>query len=146
MQIKYKLLDPSLPHPAYQTPGSVGLDLPAAEDVTIPPHTLAVIPTGVIIQQPENCAMILASRSSLPRKKGLMIPNGIGVFDHDYCGPEDQIYFQAYNFTDQAVTLHKGERICQVFFPVIEKPEPITVEHIKDENRGGLGSTDGYHK
>ena len=65
--------------PVYQTPGSVGCDISAAEDCDIDPKCISLIPTGLIVQTPPGYMLMLASRSSLAKKKSLIFPHGIGI-------------------------------------------------------------------
>ena len=39
------------------------------------------------------------ARSSTPLKRGLMVANGVGVVDSDYCGPADEVKIAVMNFT-----------------------------------------------
>lgn len=142
MNITIKRLDESLPLPSYQTAGSVGFDFAAAEDVTVAPHEIKLVKTGVIIKVPEGFFLIITARSSLSRKKGLMLPNGVGTIDQDYCGPDDEIHLMMYNFTDSPVQIQKGERLANGIFVKIEKAEWQEVNYIDSPTRGGFGSTD----
>ncbi|MFA5134002.1 MAG: dUTP diphosphatase [Patescibacteria group bacterium] len=145
MQIKIKRLDKTLPLPQYQTPGSVAFDLSAACDAEILPGEIKLIPTGLIITTPPDCMLMLASRSSLALKKGLMMGNGIGIVDQDYCGPNDEIKIQVLNIKKEPVKIEKGERIAQAVFVRIEKPSVEEIENLENsESRGGFGSTAGY--
>ncbi|MBU1934420.1 dUTP diphosphatase, partial [Patescibacteria group bacterium] len=108
MKVRITRIDKSLPLPIYETDGSVGFDLLAREDITIEPKAIELIPANVIVEVPKGYALILASRSSTPRKHGLAKPHGIGVIDQDYCGPEDELKVQMYNFTENPVTIAKG--------------------------------------
>src|SRR3989338_7348121 len=121
MQIKIKRIDGSLPLPQYETEGSVGFDFVAREDTVVPPKGLGFIPGNVILEVPEGCMLVVASRSSTPKKKGLLTPHGIGIIDHDYCGPADEIKIQVYNFFDQEIVIHRGEKVAQGVFVKIEK-------------------------
>ena len=88
-------------------------------------------------------ALVLAPRSSTPKKTGLSYPHSIGVIDQDYCGPEDELKVQVYNFTDENVTVRRGDKVGQGMFVKIEKAlweELDSMEHNK--TRGGFGSTD----
>ena len=49
----------------------------------------------------------------MPIKKGLLIPNGLGIIDQDYSGDEDELKLESFNFTKKAVKVEKGERIAQ---------------------------------
>lgn len=141
MQVRLKRLDKTLPLPVYETAGAVGFDLLAREEVTITPGEIALIPAGVIVETPPGYALILASRSSTPRKKGLTKPHGIGVVDQDYCGPEDELKIQVQNFTVAPVTVARGEKIAQGLFVRCDRAEFVEVEAIDRATRGGFGST-----
>lgn len=145
MKVKIKRIDCALPLPKYETAGSVGFDFLAREEVTILPKSLGFVPGNVIVEVPEGSMLIVASRSSMPKKKGLLTPHGIGIIDHDYCGPDDEIRIQVYNFFDQSVTVHRGEKIAQGVFVKIEKFEFEEVTILERPTRGGFGSTGGYH-
>ena len=141
MLVSIKRLDKSLPLPQYHTTGSAAFDLSAKIETVILPKQLARIPSGLIIGTPHGYVLTLAARSSLAAKKGLMLANGIGTIDSDYCGPEDEILISVYNFTDQTVTVEKGERIAQGMFLKVEQGEWREVDEITEKSRGGFGST-----
>ena len=90
--------------------------------------------------------LTVASRSSTPKKKGLLTPHGIGIIDQDYCGPEDEIKIQVYNFTDEPVTIERGDKIAQGVFVRVDTFEWEEVDVMTGESRGGFGSTDRQHK
>lgn len=142
MEVKIKRLDKSLPLPKYETGGSVGFDILAREETRVEARGLALIPGNIIVEVPEGYALVVASRSSTPRKKGLLTPHGIGIIDHDYCGPEDEIKIQVHNFTDNDVVVEKGEKIAQGLFMRIDKFAWDEREQTSKESRGGFGSTD----
>lgn len=144
MKVKIQRLDKSLPLPTYETDGSVGFDLLAREDTTIEAGKIELIPGNVIVECPDGYMLAVASRSSTPRKKGLTMPHGFGIIDKDYCGPEDEIKIQVYNFTDETVTIHKGDKIAQALFVRVDTFEFDEVDQIKEESRGGFGSTGGH--
>ncbi len=144
MQVKIKRIDSKLPLPMYETAGAVGFDFVAREEVVIETKNLGLIPGNVVIEVPEGFMLVVAARSSAPKKKGLLTPHGIGIIDHDYCGPTDEIKVQVYNFCDQPVTIARGEKIAQGVFVKIEKFQFEEVEEMTKESRGGFGSTGGY--
>ena len=141
MKIRIKRVDAALPLPKYETPGSVGFDLLCREGVTVPAGEMRQIPANVIVAVPPGAMLMVAARSSLPLKKGLMIPNGVGVIDHDYRGPEDEIRVQVYNFTDRPVEVARGERLAQGIFVNVARAEWVEVDEMCGESRGGFGST-----
>jgi dUTP pyrophosphatase len=141
MQIRIKRIDTSLPLPQYHTGGSAGFDLYSREDASIPAKSLALLPANLIICTPPGYVLILAARSSLAKKKGLQLANGIGVIDSDYCGAEDEIKLLLYNFTDAEVKVEKGERLAQGMFIKVEQGQWEEVNEINNQTRGGFGST-----
>jgi dUTP pyrophosphatase len=140
LDVSIKRVDTSLPLPTYATAGSVGFDLFCREEIEIAPRTLGFIPANVIVQTPPGYMLLLTLRSSTPRRKGLLIPNGVGVIDQDYCGEGDELIVQVYNFGDEAVTVKRGERIAQgIFLPVMHASWNEVDE--LGQGRGGFGST-----
>ena len=56
--------------PKRATAGSAGYDFESAEDVTIAPKTIKLIPTGIKCQIDDGYYLQIALRSSTPKKKG----------------------------------------------------------------------------
>ena len=140
MRVRITRLDPSLPLPAYATPGAAGFDLAAAEDVEVPPHEIRLVGTGLVMKVPDGHFLAIFARSSTPIKRGLMVSNGVGVIDPDYCGATDEIKIQVINFTNAPVAVRRGDRLAQGIVlpaPRVEFEEAATAA----ESRGGFGST-----
>jgi dUTP pyrophosphatase len=146
MKVTIQRIDCDLPLPRYETNGSVGFDLLARVDTLIEPGKVALIPGNIIVEVPKNFMLMLASRSSLPKKKGLLTPHGLGIIDHDFCGPNDEIHVQVYNFTNEPVVVKRGEKVAQGVFVHIDKFDWEEVDAMKNPSRGGFGSTGGYQK
>lgn len=140
MKVRIKRIDKELPLPVYQTNGSVGFDIYSRETITIQPKEVAIVPSNLIVETPEGYMLMLALRSSTPRKKGLLKPHGIGIIDNDYCGEKDEIGIQVYNFTDKPVVVERGERIAQGIFVKIDKFK-WEEQNTMGNSRGGFGST-----
>ena len=81
---KIKRIDKSLPLPVYETNGRVGFDIIARETTEVPPKEIKLVPGNIIVEVPKGYMLMVASRSSTPRKKGLTQPHGLGIIDHDY--------------------------------------------------------------
>lgn len=144
LPIAIRRLDPSVSLPEYQTPGAAGFDLAASQDVVIDPGAIALIPTGLVIKVPEGHFLGVFARSSTPLKRGLMVANGVGVIDEDYCGTTDEVKVQVLNFTSTAVRVSKGDRIAQgVFIPVTRARWEEASGDLRDGSRGGFGATGG---
>ena len=132
---------PNVNLPVRATTGAAGYDFECAENTTIHPHAIVLIPTGIKCQIDDGYYLQLALRSSTPKKKGLMLANGIGIIDSDYYNNPDNeghIMFQVYNFTDTTVDILKGERIGQGMFMKYFKTDDDVASGIRT---GGFGST-----
>ena len=141
MLLTIKRLDPTIDLPSPASGGAAAFDLAAAQDVEIPPHAIRLVGTGLVIGVPNGHFLGIFARSSTPLKKGLMVANGVGVVDADYCGPNDEVKIQVLNITDQPVMVNRGDRIAQGIVlpaPVIEWRE---VDQMQAPTRGGFGST-----
>lgn len=118
-------------------------DLRAAEDIDMRMGEYKEIPLGMAVELPEGFEAIVAPRSSTFRKWGIIMANGIGVIDHRYCGDQDMWSFPAIALK-QRVHINKNDRICQ-FRIIYGQPKCSIkeVDHLGNDNRGGLGSTGG---
>jgi len=81
------------------------------------------------------------ARSSTPLKRGLMVANGVGVVDPDYCGPTDEVKIAVVNFTAEPVQVRAGDRIAQGIFLPATRVQWEEVRELRTESRGGFGST-----
>jgi len=140
MKIRIKRLDKTLSLPAHQTASAAAFDLSARLETIIPPRAVGYVPLNVIIATPPGYVLNIFSRSGT-HKKGLMLANGVGVIDPDFCGEEDEIRAAYYNFTDQPVKIERGERIAQGIVKKREDIEWEEVEKMENPSRGGFGST-----
>jgi dUTP pyrophosphatase len=142
MKVEIFRIDDSLPLPKYETKGSFAFDFLAREETVIQPHEIGFVPGNVIVKCPENLALLILPRSSTPRKKSLVFPHSVGLIDQDYHGEKDEILIQVLNFSNQPVTVKKGERIAQGLFVKAEQVELDEVHTPGEISRGGFGSTD----
>jgi dUTP pyrophosphatase len=141
MRLQIKRLDQAVGLPAPATGRSAGFDLAAAADMEIPPRSIRLVGTGLVIAVPDGHFLGIFARSSTPLKKGLMVANGVGVIDADYCGPADEIKIQVLNITDAPVKVAKGDRIAQGIVLPCPRVEWDEVEEMSVPTRGGFGST-----
>lgn len=141
MKVSIQRIDPTLPLPVYATGGSAAFDFVTRETTVVEAGKTGLVPGNVIIKVPEGYALLVLPRSSLPRKKGLICPHSLGLIDHDYHGPNDEIFVQVQNITDAPVTVERGERIAQGLFVKIDRAEWVEVKGHDAETRGGFGST-----
>ena len=142
MTVRIHRLDPAVPLPKYETPGAAGFDLASSADMTIAPGSIALVPTGLVIQVPAGHFLGVFARSSTPLKRGLMVANGVGVIDEDYCGPKDEVKIQVLNFTHAPVEVKRGDRLAQgLILPVARAAWQEEAGDLRDGSRGGFGAT-----
>lgn len=141
MIVKIKRLDTAVGLPAAATLKAAGVDLAAAADVEVPARAIRLIGTGLVIGVPDGYFLGIFARSSMPLKRGLMVANGVGVIDADYCGPNDEIKIQVLNVTDVPVKILRGERLAQGIVLPCPQIEWEEVTEMAAPTRGGFGST-----
>jgi dUTP pyrophosphatase len=141
MRLKIKRLDAGVGLPEAATGRAAGFDLASAVDIEIPPRSIRLVGTGLVIAVPEGYFLGIFARSSTPLKRGLMVANGVGVIDADYCGPGDEIKVQLLNFTDAPVQVRRGDRLAQGIVLPSPQVEWQEVEEMSQPTRGGFGST-----
>lgn len=128
--------------PKRSTKHSAGYDFYNPEEVSIEPHSLKLVKTGIKSKFPHSIVLKLYNRSSNPKKKGVMLANSVGIVDADYYNNPDndgEIGFMFYNFTNEVVTFAKGDKLGQGIF---EQYFTVTnEEEITSERSGGFGST-----
>jgi len=131
--------------PERKTKYSAGYDMEAAEDVIIPSfkkgNNPTFIKTGVKAYMGDNEYLMLANRSSNPKKKGLILANSVGIIDKDYYENPDNdgdIIFAFYNIKEEDIEIKKGEVIGQAIFMPFLVADNDNAEGIR---KGGFGST-----
>lgn len=130
-----------MPLPSYQTAGSAGFDLAASADLTVEPGRIALVPTGLVIEVPDGHCLGIFARSSTPLKRGLVVANGVGVVDSDYCGPGDEIKIQVLNVTREPVAIRRGDRLAQGLILPFVRATWLEDAAPARPTRGGFGST-----
>ena len=140
MEIEIRRFDKTLPLPEYQTPGAVAMDCVSRIDADIPARTVGYVPLNIALKPPPGHLVMMAARSSL-HKRGLILANGMSLFDEDFSGDADEYIAILYNFTDAAVRVGRGERITQVLALPYERVQWHETEHLGNSARGGIGST-----
>ena len=149
--------------PIRKTAKSVGYDLEAFEDTTIPSiwknvfENIAkflkhdtdykeikptLVRTGIKSYFGDDEVLILANRSSHPIKKGLVLANSIGIVESDYYGnPQNdgELMYAYYNFFPVDVTIKKHDAVGQAYF---QKFLIADDDNATGKRLGGFGSTD----
>jgi dUTP diphosphatase len=142
VNVRISRRSPTAALPTYQTAAAAGFDLAASEAMTIAPGAVALVPTGLVIEVPSGHFLGIFARSSTPLKRGLMVANGVGIVDADYCGPDDEIKIEVFNFTAVPVEVAPGDRLAQgVVLPYVRARWEERRQPSERATRGGFGST-----
>ncbi len=149
MQIK--VLDPRVFDwglPRFQTKGAAAVDLFACVEGVVRVEAQApaiLVKSGIAISfQGLSVAGLVLPRSGLGHKKGLVLGNTVGLIDPDYAG---EILISVWNrnlLGSDPIEISPGERIGQLVFVPIVRPEFEVVTEFSDHTArgaGGFGST-----
>lgn len=129
-----------LPLPAYATDGAAGLDVVAAEDLTLASGGRHAVATGFAMAVPEGYEVQVRPRSGLALKHGITCLNTPGTIDSDYRGEVKVILA---NLGDEDFVINTGDRIAQIVVAPVTQGVMVEVEALDDTERGtgGFGST-----
>jgi len=138
-QVKIKLETPSASAPVRKSNGAAAYDLFSDETITLPPHMVTPIRTGISFQIPRGWKGEIYSRSGLTLK-GVVVANQPGKIDSDYRGP---IKILLLNWTSSYIAVTKGDRIAQLEINPVYDVDFVEVDELSktDRGEGGLGST-----
>ena len=140
-----------LPHghgldlPAYATDGAAGMDVLAAENMTLKTGQRHAVATGLAVAIPQGYEIQVRPRSGLALKHGITVPNTPGTIDSDYRG-ELKVILINHGADDFAIA--RGDRIAQLVLAPVTQAAWEEVEELDDTARGagGFGSTGGHAK
>ena len=129
-----------LPLPSYATEHAAGMDVVAAEDVTLRPGWRHAVATGFAIAIPEGYEVQVRPRSGLALKHGITCLNTPGTIDADYRG---EVKIILANLGTAVVELARGERIAQLVPAPVQRAAFVEVAELDETARGegGFGST-----
>jgi dUTP pyrophosphatase len=134
--------DVEVPLPAYQTEGSVGLDLRAAlrESLVLEPGQRRLVPTGLRMAIPEGFEGQIRPRSGLALKHGVTVLNTPGTIDQDYRG---ELQICLVNLGQEPLRIEPLDRIAQLVIAPVARAALELVTTLEDTVRGasGYGST-----
>ncbi len=150
-RIEIKILDRRLQGwglPRYQSAMAAAIDLHACIDAAImlaPGSAAQLVPSGIAIHLADpHLAAIVVPRSGLGHKKGLVMGNLQGVIDADYTGPVMISVWNRSAVGTPPIVIEPGERIAQMLFVPIVRPDFDVVAEFSmptDRGSGGFGST-----
>lgn len=129
-----------LPVPVYATQGAAGLDVVAAEDVTLAPGARHAVATGFAVAIPDGYEIQVRPRSGLALKHGVTCLNTPGTIDSDYRG---EVKIILANLGAEPFEVKRGERIAQLVPAAVQPASFIEVDELDATVRGigGFGST-----
>lgn len=136
--IGFKKLNSNATIPTKAHDDDLGFDLYTSEPVSLAPHTITKIPTGIAVQFPKNIGGIFKERSGVSLKTALEIR--AGVIDPGYTG---ELVVIMYNPTDTHHNFPIGAKIAQMVLvqSIQVAVMEITDIHITDRADKGFGSS-----
>lgn len=137
-------LDPELPLPAYAKPGDAGMDLYAAQAVSLPPGERSLVRTGIALAIPDGFVGLVHPRSGLAAKHGITIVNAPGTIDAGYRG---EVLVNLLNLDPRdTFQVQRGDRIAQLVVQACARVEWEPVDALPDSVRGvsGHGASGGF--
>ncbi|MGB3754642.1 MAG: dUTP diphosphatase [Parerythrobacter sp.] len=129
-----------LPH--YATDGAAGMDVRAAQDMTLAVGACAAVATGLAVAIPDGFEIQVRPRSGLALRHGISVPNAPGTIDSDYRGELKVILI---NHGGEPFAIARGDRIAQLVLAPVTRARWSEVATLDDTARGagGFGSTGG---
>jgi dUTP pyrophosphatase len=129
-----------LPLPSYASQGAAGLDVVAAESLTLAPGARHAVASGFAIAIPHGFEVQVRPRSGLALKHGITCLNTPGTIDSDYRG---EVKIILANLGSEPFQVMRGERIAQLV------PAPVLAARFQEcedldateRGSGGFGST-----
>jgi dUTP pyrophosphatase len=140
IEIKRLSSGEGLPLPAYASDGAAGLDVVAAEDLTLAPGARRAVATGFAFAIPPGFEVQVRPRSGLALKHGITCLNTPGTIDSDYRGEVKVILA---NLGSEPFEIRRGERIAQLVPAPVLRAAFREVDELDSTERGagGFGST-----
>ena len=139
--LPFRLLSDQATLPTRAHPGDAGVDLYAAEAITIEPGERRSVGTGVAVALPPGTAGLVVPRSGLAARHGIALVNAPGVIDAGYRGELRVLLLN----TDRAepFAIAPRDRIAQLLVVRVDLPEPVAVAALGTSARGdgGFGSS-----
>jgi dUTP pyrophosphatase len=136
IQLKRLAHGEGLPLPVYATEHAAGLDVVAAEEVTLAPGARHAVATGFAIAIPHGYEVQVRPRSGLALKHGVTCLNTPGTIDSDYRGEVKVILA---NLGTEPFEVRRGERIAQLVPATVLRADFKVVESLDETVRGGGG-------
>lgn len=136
LQVKRLDGDAVLPHCAHE--GDAGLDLFAAEAITLAPGARGQVKTGIAMAIPHGFVGLIWDKSGISHNAGIKTLGG--VIDAGYRG---EILVGVVNVGEKSHTFTKGAKVAQILIQAVEEVVVVESETLDTTVRGeaGFGST-----
>jgi dUTP pyrophosphatase len=140
VQVKRLNNGAGLPLPGYASDGAAGMDICAAEGLTLKIGKRHAVATGFAFAIPHGYEVQVRPRSGLALKHGITCLNTPGTIDSDYRGEVKVILA---NLGDEDFMIARGDRIAQLVVAPVTHAAMVEVDVLDDTARGagGFGST-----
>ena len=139
--IKIAKLDSNAFLPTRKHPSDAGLDIYSNQTITINPHSIAIVSTGITIEIANGFVGLLKPKG---RNNHLL---GAGVVDAGYQG---EILVKVVNVMETPLEIFPGDAIGQLLILPIFTPEVIEIQseaiHKENSSRGETGGIVSQHK
>jgi dUTP diphosphatase len=142
MKVRVKRTNPAAKLPVYQHPGDAGMDLFAAEDMTLGAGEVKAVPTGIKMAIPDGYVGLIWDKSGISLQG---VHRLAGVVDAGYRG---EVKVVMVNLGKVPFVFKQGQKVAQMLIQPVEAVEVVDVgEADLDETArgaGGFGSTGHY--
>lgn len=109
--------------------------------IVVPGGWRVLIPTGLVLDIPQNHSVRVYPRSGVSTKKGLNLINSVGIIDSDYV---EEVFVPVMNNSQDRLRIYHGDRIAQAELVFNRQ---ASLRYISDrpqrksDRSGGFGST-----
>jgi dUTP pyrophosphatase len=137
LNIQCLLLKENAELPKRQHPTDAGADLCSVDSLDLYPEETKAVGTGIAVKIPVGFVGLIFNRSS-QGKRGIILPNSVGVIDSDYRG---ELKVLLKNISGDLYKISQGDRIAQLVLVPIQLATFTDCWNDTQRGTGGFGST-----
>lgn len=137
MKLKIKKLEANIKTPEYALEGDAGMDLFSSQDLILKPNQREFCKTGIAMSFETDYVGLIWDKGGMANSS---IKTMGGVFEGTYRG---EYMIGLINLGQDDFEIKKGQKIAQILFQKIERPQIEEVEVLSQTDRGSgrFGST-----
>jgi dUTP pyrophosphatase len=141
VELRFQIVAPGGRLPTRAHEGDAGIDLHAAEAVSLDPGERAIVGTGISVEIPPGHAGLVLPRSGLAARHGIALVNAPGLIDPGYRGEIRVLLLNTDR--EHPFRIDPGDRIAQLLVAPFAEAEPVEATELAASARGdgGFGST-----